>query len=659
MRRRPSPSRPRFQRTIARTCTLPDLGLSCSQLAALANTSEGRVLACARELDADVEHSDAILSPALVELVAEELALSVAFKPQTVPLIPDVAKSSQNLSNRMPVVTVMGHVDHGKTSLLDALRSSDVAKHEHGGITQSVAAFRVPIPSKAANGGPDNNTFTTFIDTPGHAAFRTMRENGSVATDIIVLVVAANDGVMPQTIEVANLARAANVPVIIAINKCDVEGANPDRVRFQLLQQVELNSEQLGGSVLCVDISAKTGHGLSDLLDAISLQGEMLELRSDASAPARAICLESRTDRSLGGISTIVVRSGVIRKGDFVAFQNPRALSGQFYGRARLLLQSDGQEVAEAGPGLAVGLVGIRESIPPGSELCVMKDEKSAKVASQQVIARNSDAVQTLTLANSMVRVREERLKKAREERKRMNGLDEGVVADVETDVEDDAQGGGNKKRLFVTVKADVKGSGDAVAQCVQRLGRGEVDVRVMQIGLGDVTDVDVSMAAAPKRLKNCVDESVIVAFNVKVKGGARKTARSPKVDILEHSVIYHLEDEMKAKVESLDHSSIVQEIIRGRADVVRVFEDGAIAGSTIRDGVVSVGDIAKVMRGDVGGGDRQQVFSGGVASIRQFANPVQSITKGSECGIGLIDWSEFRPGDEIVFTKEGNPDKS
>lgn len=665
LRRRPSPSRAKEKLMPARVYTLPDVGLSPAQLAALADVREAKVISCARQLDSSVRDDSTVRSPAVVELVAEELFLNVRFQRQTVALAPEDGEDSQNKSfgemqRRMPVITVMGHVDHGKTSLLDALRETDVAQHEAGGITQSVAAFRVPIAglatsvteSSAAEGDTDESrkeAFATFIDTPGHAAFSAMRANGAIATDIIVLVVAADDGVMPQTIEAAKLARAANVPIVVAVNKCDVAGADADRVRFQLLQKLDLNTEQLGGDVLCVDISAYTRDGLPDLLDAIALQAELLDLKTRVDAPARAICLESRVDRALGSVATVVVRGGTLHKGDYIAFHSSRAMRGALYGRVRMLLQSDGSEVQEARPGFAAGIIGLHEPIPPGSEVCTMPNERLARIKSGEILQRNMDAVATIEVANHIISERKHKEKRF-EDDARVSGASSPALNELEDKSQSEENTIPKRPCVQIVVKGEVRGSADAVSQCLRRLTDDEVDIRIISIGVGDVNEADIVLGSASNALKGSTDKCLVVAFNVKVKESIRKLARSSNVNILEHRIIYHLEDEVKGLLDDLKADDVEEKVV-GKAGVLRVFEDGAIAGCVVNDGLVSLGGMARVMRplGEVKDEYTvEEVFSGEIETIRQFAKTVRSVKKGFECGICIKGWTSFAPGDEI-----------
>lgn len=642
---RPSTLRKRRRRTPLRTYTLPDVGLTSAQLAVLADVSSHTILNCAKQLDGNMCDEGSVLSPAVVELVVEELGLHVAFNPQTEPLLPVSAKPSSSTATRAPVITVMGHVDHGKTSLLDALRNTDVAKHEAGGITQSVAAFRVPIRSKDSDSG-----WATFIDTPGHAAFSAMRANGAVATDIIVLVVAADDGVKPQTIEAARLSRTCNTAIIVAINKCDKPSADPDRVRYQLLQDADINTETLGGTVQSIEISAKTGSGLPELLDAISIQAEMLELKCDDQEAGRGICLESRVDRSFGNVATVVVRSGKIQKGDFVAFHSGILLQGEPYGRVRLLMTSAGEHVSEAGPGTAIGIIGIKHTVPPGCEIAVMKNERLARSKAQGIIKRNIEAVGTIELANRLIAEREE-LESQSKERPGAAGLEAspGKNEENENEEKDVPQ---KSRQLVLVVKADVKGSADAVAQCVQRLGDENIGIRVVSMGVGEVTDTDIQTASVGKKVKDSNDKCMIIAFNVRVRDSIQKAGRVAGVEIVQDKIIYRLEDQVRSVVEDIRAKMTKQEHIVGKADVMRVFDSGAIAGCRVGDGSISIGSMVKVMRLPEDWEQvpiRQEIYRGEISSIKQYANTVKSVNKGSECGIGIKGWSSFKNGDQIL----------
>lgn len=741
------------------------------QLAALAELPSARdVIRCARALDESIYDGRTMLSPASVELIVEELDLPLKFTPQQLP-IPLLSSSSANVEKkkRVPVVTVMGHVDHGKTSLLDCLRKTDVARGEIGGITQSVAAFSV-------------RDVATFIDTPGHAAFSAMRRHGAVATDVVVLVVAVDDGVMPQTEESVSLARAADVPIVVAITKIDklnslsssskkkkanttapLYDAQVQAVRAQLLDQLDLHSEQIGGDVQCVEVSAKTGDGIPDLLEAIALQADMMELHADTTSPALAICLESRVDRSLAGtVATLVVRDGVLRTGNFAVFHhhtNPHHARGsasglidgsggagtdtQMYGKIKRLIDPDGKDVKMALPGQAVGLVGLAVPIPPGSRVCATLSEREAKAQAKSIGLRNSNAVTTIQTANRMLG---ERALKAHRQKLDSFSMAAGATAsptntarrvvdsaatavmgrgatDVDSDlnmeewlseyegtddvkvVGDNNKSGSDegdnldssdstvtdriKKRacVQVVIKGDVRGSADAVAQCVQQLASEQVEVRLVKVGVGEVTEADVRMGSVTHDLQRqtqqrrrrrsrggkneAVDDneptvaSVMVCFNVKIRDALRKLCDRAQIRVVSHNIIYHIDDEMRAWIDDdvLGGGRVGQASVSGRAAVRRVFEGGAIAGCVVNDGEVRLGDAAAVvrrvsvdMRGAGGADEAEQsltktVHQGTVESIKQFAKDVRGVAKGSECGIRVSDWEQFEAGDEVEVT--------
>lgn len=639
--RRPSPSKRRPRERFRREVVLPDLGLSSRQLAALAGCPEEKVFKVAADLDDSVYTPRTVLSPALIELITEDLKLNISFLPQSEQLTVSQRKAAKDAKQRrMPIITVMGHVDHGKTSLLDALRHSHIAQGEAGGITQSVAAFEVPLPS--ADDGNEKAAFATFIDTPGHAAFKAMRANGTVGTDIVVLVIAADDGVMPQTMEAAKLARLASVPIIAAINKCDAPGADPERVRYQLLDQLQLNTEQLGGDVQCVDISAKTGANLPQLLDAISLQAEMLDLQADLNAPAAGVCLESRIDRALGSVATIVVRNGVLRAGDFLLFQSPKVLRGDLYGRVRSILASDSKRLDEATPGMTVGVIGIKTTIPPGAEVHVVDNEKLAKAKSREMLARNASAMTTINLANSLLAVRDSEEEQEVAEEQEHEGLDH-TLSEPE------------KRILTVLVKGDVQGSADAVAQCIQSLETSDLNIRILAAKVGDVNDMDMKIISTSRQVKDSLEEPIVVAFNVRTKDSAMRTAKRFSIPILTHSIIYHLEDEVKNRISDILAAGKITFDVVGKLSVIRVFEDGAIAGCTVEDGSLSQGDTVRVMRlpsTDAGHRTLEEAFSGSVETIKRYAKTVKSVGKGTECGVSLEGWSNFESGDVLEVVR-------
>lgn len=660
--------------------TLPHTGISASQLATLSSCSSERVLSTAREIDPSLAADPSVqLSPALVELVADAMGAPLYISHQVQSLgLGAQAKQSRSkedwsrLPLRVPVVTIMGHVDVGKTTLLDALRKSNVADLEKGGITQSIGAFRVSLPSAA--GPTEPQPTVTFIDTPGHEAFTSMRAHGAGATDVVVLVVAADDGVMPQTVEAADHARAAGVPIVVAINKCDKEGADADRARYQLLEMTGVNTEQLGGDVQCVEISAKAGINLDGLVEAILLQAEVLDLRADPSAPAEAICLESRVHRQLGQVATVVVKWGRLQVGDYFVHSSLSAVSGDVFGRVRSMVDSNGTSVKEARTGDAVAISGFKGSIQPGAELLGVVNEKKAKTVSQGIVARNALADSTVDLIADLER---------RAEMKAVRNSDKSAVPATPAGVAEKAssasvengdggetagninegsssEGAGNVPvpTINIIVKADVQGAADAVAQCVERLSSADCPVRILSVGVGDVTDNDVILASATQRVKGNIDESLVVAFNVRVPQGAKTLAKRSTVDVLTHSLIYKLEEDLMARNKDLIQSREKKEHVVGAAGIVRVFEDGAIAGCLVQDGKVLVGNLARVLRFPVGGSDsiREPVHEGTIGSIKQFAKDVRSVAKGSECGLGIEGWGGFLPGDVIECIQVETP---
>jgi translation initiation factor IF-2 len=646
-----------------RAATIPHAGLTAHQLSVLAKRPLSDVLSAARELEPSLRPvSDAHLSPAVVELVVDSLRAPVVVTQQVVPLLNErgirnlsstAEKAMAQLPLRVPVVTVMGHVDVGKTTLLDALRKSDVALHEKGGITQSIGAFRVSLPTA------DSKT-VTFIDTPGHEAFTSMRAHGAEATDVVVLVVAADDGVMPQTMEAVEHARSAGVPIVVAINKCDKEGADPDRVRYQLLEMANVNTEQLGGDVQCVEVAAKTGLNLGGLVEAILLQAELLDLRADVTEPAQAVCLESRVDRQLGSVATVVVKWGTLRVGDLFVHSSLTALSGDVYGRVRTMTDSNSSSVAEAQPGDAVVVSGFKTSPQPGAELLGMPSERKAKDMSQGIILRNAQASATLDLIEDMERRAAEMASK--HSIKYSNSVattsfapQDHVSASVtktedEGDVSEEtaAPEKNTSPVVNVVIKADVQGGADAVAQCVERLSSVDCPIRILHVGVGEVTENDVLLASATRHVKNNTDESLVIAFNVRVANKALSVAKRASVDLLAHNLIYKLEEDIIQRNKDMVESRQSKENTVGAAGCVRVFEEGAIAGCLVQDGAMAVGKLGRVMRFPRDGTVREVVFQSEISSIKQLAKDVRKVSKGSECGIAFAGYSGFLAGDVI-----------
>ena len=495
----------------------------------------------------------------------------------------------EDLEPRPPVVTIMGHVDHGKTTLLDAIRKSRVAAGEAGGITQHIGAYSVQT-SK----GP-----VTFLDTPGHEAFTAMRARGAQVTDVVVLVVAADDGVMPQTVESINHARAAEVPIVVAITKADKPEGNIDRVKQQLAEH-ELIPEEWGGDTLVVPVSAKTGENLETLLESIALQSEILELQANPKKAAHGVVIESKLEKGRGPVATVLVQGGTLRRGDAV-------VTGTFFGRLRALHDHTGKMVNEVGPGYAVEIVGLSGVPSPGEEFHVVKDIKVA-----EEIAKNREA--------------QERKKAAAQAGPSKVSLEE-LFAKVRED-------GG--KELRVVIKADVHGSSEALAHALEQLSTQKVRVKIIHKGVGAITESDVNLAKA--------SEAMIVGFNVRPESKAKELARSYGIDIRSYNVIYDAVEDVRAAMEGM-LDVITREKVIGQVEVRAIFSVpryGQVAGSYVTDGKVTRAAHARVRRG------RKVVFEGKIASLRRFKDDVREVAQGFECGIALEGFDAFEVGDTI-----------
>ncbi|MBI2346195.1 MAG: translation initiation factor IF-2 [Deltaproteobacteria bacterium] len=483
--------------------------------------------------------------------------------------------AADSTAARPPVVTVMGHVDHGKTSLLDAVRQTDVASGEAGGITQHIGASEVTTPKG----------LVTFIDTPGHAAFTALRARGAKVTDVVVLVVAADDGVMPQTKEAIDHAKAAAVPIIVAINKIDKPEANPDRIKRELTEH-GLVTEEWGGDVICVPTSARTRQGIDQLLEMILLQAEMCELKADPAAPARGTVIEARLDRGRGPVATVLVQEGTVRVGSSI-------VCGAVAGRVRSLVDARGQSVKEAGPGHAAEVVGL-ESVPvAGDQFAEATGEKGAKL------------------------IAENRLRKQREIQ--MARYTRVSLEDLHRQMEV-----GEVKSLSVIIKADVQGSAEAVAEALGHVGTEKAKVQVLHRGVGGITESDVLLAAASR--------AVIIGFNVVAEKTAAKLAAQEQVAIKRYSIIYELVDEVKKALQGLLEPTL-KETVLGRAEVRQIFtvsKIGTIAGSAVVDGRLVRSGQARLLR------DSVVVFQGKIASLRRFKDDAREVAEGMECGIGL-----------------------
>jgi translation initiation factor IF-2 len=489
--------------------------------------------------------------------------------------------------HRAPVVTIMGHVDHGKTSLLDYIRRSKVAAGESGGITQHIGAYHVTT----------DNGEITFLDTPGHAAFTAMRARGAEVTDIVILVVAADDGVMPQTREAVQHAKAAGVPLIVAVNKIDKPEADPDRVKSELGQE-NVIPEDWGGDTMFVNVSAHTGEGVDRLLEAILLQSEVLELTAPTEGPARGVIIESRLDKGRGPVATMLVQRGVLRKGDML-------LAGLEYGRVRAMLNELGVQLDEAGPSIPVEVLGLSGTPNAGDEATVVANERKAREVAQFRQGKYRD------------------VKLARQQAAKLenmfNQMQEGEVA-----------------TLNIVLKADVQGSVEAIADALTNLSTDEVRVKIVSSGVGGITESDVNLAMA--------SNAIMIGFNVRADSVAKRLIDEEEVDLHYYSVIYDLIDEVKGSMSGMLAPEFKEEII-GLAEVRDVFRSpklGAIAGCMVVDGVVKRNNPIRVLRENV------VIYEGELESLRRFKDDVNDVKQGTECGIGVKNYNDVKVGDQI-----------
>ncbi|HEY0564304.1 MAG TPA: translation initiation factor IF-2, partial [Terriglobales bacterium] len=499
---------------------------------------------------------------------------------------------------RAPVVTIMGHVDHGKTSLLDAIRETDVAAGEAGGITQHIGAYKVRISDTTS---PAYGREIVFLDTPGHEAFTRMRARGAKVTDIVVIVVAADDGVMPQTIEAIDHAQAAKVPIIVAVNKIDKPDANPERVKKQLADR-GLVPEAWGGSTIYVDVSAKKRMNLNSLLEMICLVADLGNLRSIADRPATGSVLEARLDRGRGAVADVLVQQGTLRIGDSF-------ILGNTFGKVRAMFNDRGQPIEEAGPSTPIELLGL-ESLPSaGDPLQVLIDRDKAKAISQYREAK----------------AREAQLSKS--SRVTLEGLSEQIK-----------QAG--MKELQIILKGDVGGSVEVLADSLQKLSTEKVRVKILRTGVGAITESDVLLATA--------SNAIIIGFNVRPERKAAETAEQEGVDIRLHSIIYELQDEIKLAMAGL-LEPIIKETYIGRAQVRQLFKvpkQGTIAGCSVQDGIIRRDSEVRLLRNGA------EVFKGKVGSLKRFKDDASEVRSGMECGIALAGYGDVREGDLIEAFK-------
>ncbi len=521
-------------------------------------------------------------------IVVEEMGHTVKLLREDdieVGLLTSDAERGEEIS-RAPVVTIMGHVDHGKTSLLDYIRRSKVATGEAGGITQHIGAYHVET----------DRGMITFLDTPGHAAFTAMRARGAGVTDIVILVVAADDGVMPQTIEAIQHAKAADVPLIVAVNKVDKPEADPDRVKQELAGH-EVIPEDWGGDTMFAHVSAKTGQGVDELLDSILLQSEVMELKAVKDEPATGAVVESSLEKGRGAVATILVQSGTLRKGDVL-------LVGKEYGRVRALFDENGKPVNEAGPSIPIQVLGLSGAPEAGDSAIVVAEERKAR----EIALFRQGKFRDVKLANQ-----------------------HAALGNIFTQMEE-----GAVNTLNLVVKADVQGSVEALRDALTSISNDEVKVKIVASGVGGINESDVNLAMASK--------AIMIGFNVRADASARRLIQEHDIDVHYYSVIYHVIDEVKQALSGMLSPEIKEEII-GLAEVRDVFKApkiGAIAGCLVLEGVVKRSAPIRVLR------DNIVIYEGELESLRRFKDDVSTVSAGTECGIGVKDYNDVKAGDQI-----------
>ncbi|KHF85441.1 translation initiation factor IF-2 [Vibrio vulnificus] len=530
-----------------------------------------------------------VIDQETAQLVAEEMGHKVVLRKEN-ELEEAVLSDRDNMFEavpRAPVVTIMGHVDHGKTSTLDYIRRTHVASGEAGGVTQHIGAYHVET----------ENGMITFLDTPGHAAFTAMRARGAQATDIVVLVVAADDGVMPQTVEAIQHAKAAGVPLIVAVNKIDKEEANPDNVKNEL-SQYNVMPEEWGGENMFVHISAKQGTNIDQLLETILLQAEVLELTAVKDGMASGVVVESRLDKGRGPVATVLVQSGTLRKGDIV-------LCGQEYGRVRAMRDEIGNEVNEAGPSIPVEILGLSGVPAAGDEATVVRDERKAREVANYRAGKFRE------------------VKLARQQKSKLENMFSNMAA-------------GDVAELNIVLKADVQGSVEAIADSLTKLSTEEVKVNIVGSGVGGITETDAVLAEA--------SNAIILGFNVRADASARRAIEAASIDLRYYSIIYQLIDEVKQAMSGMLAPEFKQEII-GLAEVRDVFKSpklGAIAGCMVTEGLIKRNAPIRVLR------DNVVIYEGELESLRRFKDDVAEVKNGYECGIGVKNYNDVRVGDQI-----------
>ncbi|MEE8529980.1 MAG: translation initiation factor IF-2, partial [Nitrosomonadaceae bacterium] len=486
---------------------------------------------------------------------------------------------------RAPVVTVMGHVDHGKTSLLDYIRRARVASGETGGITQHIGAYHVET----------ERGMITFLDTPGHEAFTAMRARGAKVTDIVVLVVAADDGVMPQTLEAIHHAKAAKVPVIVAINKIDKPEASSERIRQELITQ-EVVPEDWGGDTMFIEVSAKTGQGINTLLESILLQAEVLELEAAKEGPSKGIVIESRIDKGRGPVATILVRSGTLKKGDIL-------LAGAVFGRIRAMWNENGKPVEEAGPSIPVEIQGLSEVPVAGEVVMTLTDERKAREIALFRQGKFRDVKLAKLQATKLENVFEQK---------------------------------GEIKVLALIIKADVQGSFEALTHALEKLSTDEVRVNIIHSGVGGITESDINLALASK--------AVVIGFNSRADAIARKLIGSTGVDVRYYSIIYEVVDEIKTALSGMmapDRKENIVGLVEIR-EVFRISKIGMVAGCYVLDGIIKRGSLVRLMRGD------ELIHTGELDSLKRFKDDVKEVRSSFECGLSLKNFNDLQVGDQL-----------
>ena len=599
--RAPEAQAPAATRTLERQPVELPANLSVKDLAEMLHVSPAQIIkellrnGVMANINQTIDFDTAGVVASELGFEVHEKAVPVAEQAPAAPEAPAELTPEEKaaLVERPPVVTIMGHVDHGKTSLLDAIRQTKVTESEAGGITQHIGAYQVEIHGKKI----------TFLDTPGHEAFTAMRARGAQATDIAIIVVAADDGVMPQTLEAISHARAAKVPLIIAINKIDKPDANPDRVKQQLADAGVL-VEEWGGDTVAVPVSAKRKTGIDRLLEMILLVAEMAELKANPKRPGEGVVVEAKLDKARGPLATVLVQNGNVKAGDYV-------VAGATYGRVRAAFNDRGKQIKRADPATPIEILGLMSVPEAGDTVKVMRDEKGARALAQQEAIRRQEAAAQPAKAG---------------------GTLEELFGQIEA---------GQVKDLNIVLKTDVQGSIDPLHASLERLSSDQVHVHIIHEGTGNITESDVLLAVASK--------AIIVGFNVRSEPGAVKRAEAEGVDIRVYNVIYNLVDDVQKALTGM-LEPVYREVLEGRAEVRQLFRARGeiIAGSMILDGKVTRGATAHVLR------DGEVVHESRIASLRRFKEDVREVAAGFECGIAIEGFNGFQVGDIIeAYGKE------